>query len=118
MNKFISKKAALAKLSGFAGEHDQILLFIPDWQYFLSVSFGDGSNSDTLSDDCDSYLYLNAFEYDGYEFIDKDGGIMAYSEARKHYDAEIANAVFDAIGYMSGNGTQDTIPDFVPITIL
>lgn len=114
-DKFLTRKAARTMLEKFRGKEEGILVYLPSNKRFLTICFGNGCND--VESGCDSYLYLNSYVFDGYEFVDDDGGMLDYNEDKAQYGKEIRNTVFDAISFMFGTGTQDTIPDFVPLCL-
>lgn len=70
-------------------ENGGIILYSPDSQVFFKIAFGDGTNSDSLEDDCDDYVYVQKDRYndDGDFDEDIDGGQMDI--CRKDYTGYI-----------------------------
>lgn len=110
----IKKQQALSKLKSFSfqNEYGGILLWIPDKNEFLSVSFGDGSNTD---DNYDDYLVITTYEFADSvvfadHFIEKDGGQIDFNNDTSNYNYDITKTVCDVLEFMYGE-----IYDFIPL---
>ena len=96
----------------FTDECGGILLWIPKFEEFLSVSFGDGSNCD---DEFDDYLLITTYSFcdsvvSPDHFLEKDGGQLDFKESEAMYKNDITNNVFDALEFMYGE-----VCDFIPL---
>ena len=102
------------KLKGFetdfSSAEEGILLYIPELNQFCAISFGDGTNSDSLEEGCDDYIYIACYEYVCGDFEEFDGGQLDYNTEEENYNGDITNAVYDALNFM-----YDDVPDFIPL---
>jgi len=66
-----------------------IILYSPFSNLFYKIAFGDGCNSDDLTEGCDDYMYLTIDKYneDGDFEEDVDGGQLDFN--RKNYTGYI-----------------------------
>ena len=96
-------------------EYDGVILWIPDAEEFLAMSFGNGSNSATLEDGCEDYIYFNQYEIDadtiGDDFMqlsNSDGGQMDI-ENIDIYDGNIIKAIPDILEFIYEKRYMDVI---------
>lgn len=84
-------------------ETSGIILFSPVDKVFCKIAFGDGTNADSLEDDCDDYMWLSkdCFNSDGEIEVDVDGGQMDFS--RKGYSGFINDGklIRDCLKFMN-----------------
>lgn len=87
-----------------------LLLWIPKQREFLSMHFGDGTNSDVLEDGCEDYIYYTQFDIDDETYVDcdesidlkeTDGGQMDIPSADV-YDCNIRNTIADMLQFIYG----------------
>ena len=85
-----------------------LLLWIPKYKEFLSMHFGDGTNSDVLEDGCEDYIYYTQFDIDGETYVDcdesidleeTDGGQMDIPSADV-YNNDISEVIPDLIRFI------------------
>lgn len=93
-----------------------ILLWIPEYKEFLSMHFGDGTNTDELEDGCEDYIYYEQLdpEYDcddSIELEENDGGQMDIPNAAV-YDDTISHAIPDLLFFV-----YDRFTEVVPIKV-
>ena len=75
-----------------------ILLQEPGGNCFINVSFGDGTNADTLEEGCDDYLYLSIHKIQSdLTFEEVDGGQLDFNRAASRYAGDIRFAVYDGL---------------------
>lgn len=84
-------------------ETSGIILFSPTDKVFCKIAFGDGSNADSLEDDCDDYMWFEKDSYneDGELDVEVDGGQMDF--CRKDYSGFIneENLIRDCLLFMN-----------------
>lgn len=111
----LTREQVKEKLKGFENDRfpycNGILLFIPSENEFCAISFGDGTNSDSLEDGCDDYIYIGIYKFDDPGFTDEvDGGQLDFNTETSGYGSDIINAVYDALEIMYGSAL-----DFIPL---
>lgn len=105
------RKQVLEKLKPFANnELDGIMLYLPFYDTYFSVAFGNGTNIDVLEEGCNDYLYIVLYEYNGVDFEETDGGQLDFNTEEEQYDEDITKAVYDALRFF-----YDETLDFIPL---
>lgn len=112
-----TRKEVIEQLKGFKNadeffEHNGILLYIPFFDHFCAISFGDGTNSDSLEKGCDDYIYIAVYQFDESDGFSEeiDGGQLDYNMETAGYGNDITNAVYDALKLI-----YDHVPNFIPL---
>lgn len=112
-----TREQVAEKLKGFTNadeffEHNGILLYIPIMDHFCLIAFGDGTNSDSLEEGCDDYIYIALYRFDeSFGFSEEiDGGQLDYNTKTAGYGNDITNAVYDALEF-----TYEHVPNFIPL---
>ena len=117
----MTRKEAFNILKPFSGNYCDvggILLWLPDYQKFISIAFGNGSN---LLDEDEyegyvDYIYIETYEWDDGEFIDDNGGqMMLDQKSTDKYNYDITLAVPDVLEFMGFNLDDDEFPNFIPL---
>lgn len=113
----LTREQAKEKLKGFEttgnfNDDNGVLLYIPSQKEFCAISFGDGTNYDSLEDDCDDYIYIETYVFNGSEELESgsDGGQLDFNTEESGYNGDITNAVYDALELIYG-----TVVDFIPL---
>ncbi len=92
---------------------DQLTVFVPAQNCYIKMWFGDGTNSDALSEGCDNYIMYN--QYDS-NFEEIDGGMMEFDDYSRHYVDDIRRAAVDVVAFVCGYMSDERVVDFVPLT--
>lgn len=74
-------------------------VFVPKMNQFLKYHFGDGTNSDSLCEGCDDYVYYSVFNLD---FEEVDGGQFDFNTEEKAYDNDLMKALYDILTFAFG----------------
>lgn len=91
-----------------------LILWLPEYNQFLSMHFGDGTNCDTLEEGCEDYIYYTQFDIDNGTDVDwnesidleeVDGGQMDIPSADE-YDCNIKNVIPDMLQFIYGKYTE------------
>ena len=89
-------------------KYDGVMLWVPDVEEFITIAFGNGSNSGTLEDGCEDYIYFNQYTVDQdtigddiMELPETDGGQMDI-ESIDIYDGNIFKAIPDILDFVYG----------------
>lgn len=105
----LTREQVKEKLKGFETDNG-VLLYLQKVNQFCAISFGDGTNSDSLEKGCDDYIYIACYEYSYGYFEEIDGGQLDFNTETSGYNGDITNAVYDALELM-----YTTVYDFMPL---
>lgn len=83
----------LTKEFGKVDDGIGIMLWIPEYQQYLAISNGDGTNSDVLEECCNDYVYYAQYEYSCAEFVEVDGGQLDYNTSEINYNDNLIEAI-------------------------
>ena len=95
MNKFLESMKSFSLVDMYGG----ILVFVPEYQEFVTIQFGDGTNIDILADGNDDYIMYDVYEFDGIDFVKGDGGIIEFNNEKSAYGYDIVKTIPDVLSY-------------------
>lgn len=112
----MKKEKTKELLKEFSGtDMSGILLYVPIFQEFISISFGSGNNLSIEDEEagCDSYISYMLHRYSDPEFENNvDGGMLPFNSEEKGYGTDITNAVYDTLCFI-----YIDIPEFIPLKL-
>ena len=94
-------------------ESDQLTVFVPAANKYIKMAFGDGTNSDTLSEGCDNYIMYTIYDSN---FEEYDGGMMEFNDYQRYYKGDIRRAALDVVAMACGYTKDGEFLDFIPLT--